>query len=647
MNKKIISSLLLIILLFSTVMLVYASTLYEYYNTGDNTNNNIYGVIWQAMTFTTGAIGHTITSVKLKMYRIGLPSILTVSIRETDVNGHPTGADKTSGTINANDFTENTNGLWYEITLTEYTLTVSKKYAIVCRAIEGDSSKKVSWRMYYNGGYTGGNGEESSNSGGSWTTYLYWDYMFEIWGNSFNPTNDYLALDLTGSEYKGIKTLLPLKQDYKIVYKCSDINGVTDITYAEIRLDYINKNVILRVTRGAGDTWTFSEQSDPSNYVTLNVASSTHSTSGTQKTFNFLIKINWNWGDSSETIGIRAYVIDSTSLSDIDDYSNIFGVEAHIKAYSLAVNDYRCNPSQTLTFSGYWYYDGTSIYPPNNDYQIKVKLSGVQKGSTDTTLVSGYFNINDVNAESIINNYSYTIEATYMDSAGSFNSVIVDRLQVVLFSSNYNPIIDNYVKISWVITREYDNSGVSSFIIDISKDNVLWLDDETLNYGYDISIIEIVIRYNCTSVTDNIYNLNTFTTNYIDVSWEAIEEQVIPLTYVYNKIVSDLTVVNVTIKCVYDNGISKIAFSLNNVTYTNETLITSNPFTKNILSLNYTTFYARLELNKTSIITPELISLIYTQITEPPVESNISGILIAIFILVIAFVIFMVYFRRH
>lgn len=333
------------------------------------------------------------------------------------------------------------------------------------------------------------------------------------------PTNDSLILDLTGSEYKEIKTLLTMKQDYKFVYKCSDLNEVTDITYAEIRLDYTDKNVILRVTRDVGDTWIFSEQSDPSDYVTLNVAGSTHSTSGTQKTFNFLVKINWGWGDSLDTLGIQAYIITSTLSSDTDEYVNMFGVEAHIKAYSLAVNDYRCNPFQVLIFSGYWYYNGTNIYPPNNDYQVKIKLSGVQKGSINTTLINGYFEISDISAENAINSYSYTVEATYMDSTGSYSPVIVDSLNVVLSASNYIATINNYAKISWVITREYDNSTSIDFIIDISKDNVLWLDDETLGYGYDINIIKKVIRYNCTSVTDNVYDLNIFTTNYIDISW--------------------------------------------------------------------------------------------------------------------------------
>jgi hypothetical protein len=264
------------------------------------------------------------------------------------------------------------------------------------------------------------------------TTQAIWREFYpngtEVPAANTAPTNDALTLDLTGANYKGTKTLLTAKQDYKFVYKASDVNGVTDITYAEIRLDYTSKNVVLRATRGTGDSWTFTEQSDPSNYVTLGTCSD--STSGTQKTFNFYVKINWAWGDSAETIGVRAYVIDSQSASDQDDYSNVFGVECHLASSSLSVNDYRVNPSQTLTMSGYWYYNGTAVIPPDGDYQVKIKLSGTQKGSTDTTLVSGAFSISDVTAESTVNSYTYQVFANYNASAGSFNAVVVDKARV-------------------------------------------------------------------------------------------------------------------------------------------------------------------------------------------------------------------------
>lgn len=358
------------------------------------------------------------------------------------------------------------------------------------------------------------------------TTYLDW-IPVEVTYN-VAPTNDGLTLDLTGASYKGTKTLLCAKQDYKFVYLCSDANGVTDLTYAQIQLDPTGKNVILRATRGSGDAWTFSEQSDPSNYVTLNTGDSTHSTSGNQKTFNFLVTINWNWGDSGETVTVRCYVIDASSASDQDDYTNIFGVEAHLTAYSLAVSDYRVNPSQTsLTFSGYWYYDGTSIAPPDNNYAVVVKLSGVQKGSTDTTLVSGAFSINDVTAESTVNSYSYTVEATYMSGAGSFSAVIVDRIKVLSYTvSDSRANINDNVDIDATLRYEYDNTAITTGTITINGYSASHIGSGVYRITRTSASVTSV-TYNTVAGSESTYELNTVNQSgqSISVIWDRLQVQ--------------------------------------------------------------------------------------------------------------------------
>ena len=158
--------------------------LWEYYNTDDNTAQNMGSNYWQAQTFTTDVnSNHTIASVKLKLYRSGSPGTITVSIRAT-TGGHPSGLDLTSGTIDGNSLTTSTLGLWYEIKLTPYSLTKNTKYAIVARSPNNyfmwrdDSTTPL---------YAGGNLEYSSDSGVSWTTYTAYDFMFEVWDVS-TPT---------------------------------------------------------------------------------------------------------------------------------------------------------------------------------------------------------------------------------------------------------------------------------------------------------------------------------------------------------------------------------------------------------------------------------------------------------------------------
>jgi hypothetical protein len=273
------------------------------------------------------------------------------------------------------------------------------------------------------------------------------------------PTNDALSLDLTGASYKGSKTLLCGKQDYKFVYLCGDAEGVVDISYAQIQLDPTGKNVILRATRGTGDAWTFAEQSDPTNYITLNVAGSSHSTSGTQKTFNFLVTINWVWGDSGETVAIRAYVIDSASASDQDDYANIFGVEAHLTFSSLAINTYSCIPSQSLTFSGSYLYDGTSLAPPDGDFNVQVKLNATVK-ATDASLVSGAFSVS-FNAENVLGAYFYTVTGTYQSGAGSFNCLSVTSMSLTLTVSAIHGTYESKMNVTATFSNGTAVSGAT------------------------------------------------------------------------------------------------------------------------------------------------------------------------------------------
>lgn len=175
-------------------------TLLEYYNSGDNSDASFYGIYWEAQTFIS--VGqHNITSVKLKMRRVGSPGTLTVGIRATS-EGLPTGSDLTSGTINANTFTSDYPGQWYEITLTSYQLSSNTKYAIVCRATSGNLVNKVVWRAESGGTYESGSDCVSLDSGVSWIALSSYDLMFEEWGIGYVL---YLrSLDWNGNVLAGV-----------------------------------------------------------------------------------------------------------------------------------------------------------------------------------------------------------------------------------------------------------------------------------------------------------------------------------------------------------------------------------------------------------------------------------------------------------
>ncbi|MEQ4489556.1 MAG: choice-of-anchor R domain-containing protein [Dehalococcoides mccartyi] len=134
---------------------------------------------WLAQTFTTDGIGYTILGVRVMLYRTSTIGTITVAIKAVDVNGHPTGADLVSATIDGSITdaiqTENSGDFYDFMFAAGYVLAPATKYAIVVTV----SSGTIYWRYNSSGSYAGGNREHSTNSGGSWTAYTAHDYMFQ------------------------------------------------------------------------------------------------------------------------------------------------------------------------------------------------------------------------------------------------------------------------------------------------------------------------------------------------------------------------------------------------------------------------------------------------------------------------------------
>lgn len=170
------------------------ATLYENYPTSDVglffTNT---AIKWPGQVFTP-SISHTITSVKLQMYRTGNPGTLTINIYAVDGTGVPAGAIKASGTTNGDTLTANAAGEWREIVLTpgpdNAVLTASSKYAIVLVDPSGDDSNKAWVNGDYTGNYAGGYAIVTVDGGINWNQYHtgnVYDLGFEDWGDPYSP----------------------------------------------------------------------------------------------------------------------------------------------------------------------------------------------------------------------------------------------------------------------------------------------------------------------------------------------------------------------------------------------------------------------------------------------------------------------------
>jgi hypothetical protein len=326
------------------------------------------------------------------------------------------------------------------------------------------------------------------------------------------PTNDSLNLTNPSIDTKGC---LAMKQDYIFRAKVSDPFGGSNLNYTELTLLGIGSPVKYKWVRS---TDTFSEVSgtDPSDYTEITSTGVDSSLSGSQWTLDFKLKFHWNFPDQNQHT-MRLYSINNYGYSDQDDYSNIYYVIQVLTTSSLSVSDYRVNPSQAgVTFSGYWYYQTTSIYPPDGDYQVKIKLSGVQKGSTDTTLVSGAFSINDVTAESSVAAYSYTVEASHMAGAGSFSSVIVDKIAVTITPDMTQAGIGQTVHFTVSGKSSYDSTSFTFATLQITRNGTNYTTNTTFT---DMRSSMSKWIYTTTTATDSTYGLNQFTTNTVTVEW--------------------------------------------------------------------------------------------------------------------------------
>jgi len=294
---------------------------------------------------------------------------------------------------------------------------------------------------------------------------------------------------------------------YSVTVPVTDQDGYENITEVRIRL---------------GDStheykWTgtsFTEIMDTGNYYTLQ-SGGTYSGSGNLRTVVFKLKADWTAGDGAKTV--YAYAKDNEGVEDgWDDEGSLFTVESDLTSSSLAVNDYRVNPSQTLTMSGYWSYEGSSVPPPDGNYQVKIKLAGVQKGSTDTTLVNGQFIINDVTAIGSVGVYYYKVECDYMLSAGSFNEVVVDRLEVTISADNKHADVNELVTLTVSTRYWYDHTSPTGLQFVITRNGTNYatstpFTDNRSSYG--------VWQYTTSSANETQYDLNTFSTNTETVEW--------------------------------------------------------------------------------------------------------------------------------
>lgn len=158
--------------------------LYTGYNIGDDEDGHhkIYPDYQEGQSFMVHVPLH-ITSVKLKVFRIGSPGNMTVAIQKADVDGEPDGTDLGTKDVNCDAISDTSPGEW--VTWTFASSIAIEPWTTYCIVVRGgvNTSNCLNWR---NDGssptYQRGMLVYSSNAGASWASATYDDYMFEVWG---------------------------------------------------------------------------------------------------------------------------------------------------------------------------------------------------------------------------------------------------------------------------------------------------------------------------------------------------------------------------------------------------------------------------------------------------------------------------------
>lgn len=160
------------------------STMFEHYDVGDEGLTQAQGDFVQGQSFTP-VVSHTITSLKLEMYRHGSPGTIAIGIKATDVDGKPTGEDLCAGSTDGDTLPAVYAGEKREITLgAGAAVTAGVKYAATIKAAGGDNENYVRCLFKRPAPYPRGAHLYSSDNGVTWEEDTSKDLKFEEWGDA-------------------------------------------------------------------------------------------------------------------------------------------------------------------------------------------------------------------------------------------------------------------------------------------------------------------------------------------------------------------------------------------------------------------------------------------------------------------------------
>ncbi|MHA3965147.1 MAG: hypothetical protein AM325_016600, partial [Candidatus Thorarchaeota archaeon SMTZ1-45] len=190
-------------------------------------------------------------------------------------------------------------------------------------------------------------------------------------------------------------------KDYQMTVYALDEDGSSDIDYLELTLASDDRTYDYWTIRYDVATNTYSEQIDPFDYITLNSGESTTVSSEDSIQITFVLSINWNHPDLSNT-DTKCFIVDSVSISSTSYYEVNWAVETRLDIYSgLTLSDGfgtpdRGNINGEILASGFITYLGSNIHPLSTEIDIYIVSEEVMSNpwlAIDYQSTNGAFSI--------------------------------------------------------------------------------------------------------------------------------------------------------------------------------------------------------------------------------------------------------------
>ncbi|MGY5872262.1 MAG: hypothetical protein RTV72_08465 [Candidatus Thorarchaeota archaeon] len=295
-------------------------------------------------------------------------------------------------------------------------------------------------------------------------------------------------------------------RQYQLTAEVTDLDGYAEIDYVELTLTSNDELTEYWSIRYDEDTNLFTEQSDPSDYITLNTSSSGAVEAGNTISATFFITVNWDHPDVVNT-HMKSEVFDANPSSSSDYFDVNWDIETRLDLSSgPSLTDgfgtsTRGDLDGSMTASGLVTYLGSALHPSAADVDVWISSSeyGTQTGPWEAT--------------------------NYEDVGGTFSATVYADDQVGIDDYTFKAVTEGAGASGG---DHFSASQTQQYLADVVQVQSYSSDDSRINVNTTASLHAVLYyAYDGSFVIDGSVTINGITASYSgsDGIWDFIDEQ--------------------------------------------------------------------------------------------------------------------------